>query len=91
MANNLPANVGDVRNLGLIPRLRRSLGVGHGNLLQYPGLENPVDKRAWQAVHGVTRSPTLLTTNISWGSGAGTEGGCLIEIQREGLGLSQGH
>jgi len=49
VANNLPANVGDVRNLGLIPRLRRSLGVGHGNLLQYPGLENPVDKRAWQA------------------------------------------
>ena len=56
MAKNLPASVGDVRNSGSIPGLRRSLGVGHGNLLQYPGLENPVDKRAWQAAfHRVTK------------------------------------
>ena len=32
-------NVGD---LGPIPGLRQSPGVGHGNPLQYPCLENPL-------------------------------------------------
>ena len=36
---NLPA--GDV---GLIPGWGRSPGVGHGNLLQYSCLENPMDR-----------------------------------------------
>ena len=35
-------NVGD---LGLIPGLGRSLGEGHGNLLQYSCLENPYGQR----------------------------------------------
>ena len=45
-------NAGD---LGSIPGLGRSLGEGNGNPLQYPCLENPVDRGAWQAtVHEVT-------------------------------------
>ena len=49
-------NVGD---LGLIPRLGRSPGRGHGNPLQYFFLENPQSTGAWRApVHGVTRSWT---------------------------------
>ena len=61
VAKNLPASVGDVRNSGSIPGLRRSLGVGHGNLLQYPGLENPMDRGAWWAtVLRVTKSQTQL-------------------------------
>ena len=32
---NLPANAGDMRNLGSIPGSGRSSGGGHGNLLQY--------------------------------------------------------
>ena len=39
-------NEGD---LSSIPGLGRSPGEGHGNLLQYSGLENPLDRRAWQA------------------------------------------
>ena len=39
-------NVGD---LGSIPRLGRSAGEGHGNPLQYSGLENPMDREAWWA------------------------------------------
>ena len=39
----LPANAGDTRDTGLIPRLGRSPGVGHGNLLQYSCLQNTVD------------------------------------------------
>ena len=34
---------------GLIPRLGRSPGGGHGNPLQHSCLENPMDRGAWQA------------------------------------------
>ena len=45
-------NVGD---LGSIPGLGRCPGVGHGNPLQYPCLENPMDRGVWQVtVRGVT-------------------------------------
>jgi len=49
-------------DLGLIPRLGRSLGEGNGNPLQYPCLENLVDKGTWwAAVHGVTKSRAQLS------------------------------
>ena len=52
-------NAGD---LGSIPGFRRSLGEGNGNPLQYPCLENPMDRGAWWApVHGVRRSQTWLS------------------------------
>ena len=47
MVKNLPANVGDVRDTGLIPGVRRSPGGRHGNPLQYSYLENPMDRGAW--------------------------------------------
>ena len=46
---NLPANAGDIRDTGLIPGSGRSPGRGRGPPLQYSGLENPVDRGAWQA------------------------------------------
>ena len=56
---NLPANAGDVRNLGLIPGSGRFPGGGHGNLLPYSCLENPMDRGACRAaVHGVTKNQT---------------------------------
>ena len=59
---NLPANAGDVRDMGLIPGLGRSPGGGHGNPLQYSCLKNPVDRGAWQAsVDEVTKSQTQLS------------------------------
>ena len=52
-------NTREVRDVGLIPGLGRSLGGGHGNTLQYSCLENPVDRGAWQAtVHRVAKSWT---------------------------------
>ena len=49
-------NAGDQ---GSIPRLGRSPGEGNGNLLQYSGLENSVDRGAWTAtVHVATKSWT---------------------------------
>ena len=51
-----PARAGDA---GLIPGLARSPGEGNGYPLQYSGLENPIDRGAWQAaVHGVAKSLT---------------------------------
>ena len=46
MVKNPPANAGDVREAGLIPGWGRSPGEGHGNPLQYPCLENPMDRAA---------------------------------------------
>ena len=56
------ANAGDVRDAGLIPGLGRFPGDGHGNPLQYPCLENSMDKGAWWViVHGVIKSRTQLS------------------------------
>ena len=50
-----------LRNVDLIPGSGRSLGGGHGNLLQYSCLENPRGRGAWWAtVHRVARSQTWL-------------------------------
>ena len=52
-------NVGDP---GSIPVLERSSGEGSGNPLQYPCLENPMDRGAWRATrHGVAKSQTRLS------------------------------
>ena len=57
LVKNLPANAGDKRDMGLIPGLGRSPGIGNGKPLQYSRLENPMDRGGWQAaVHGVTKS-----------------------------------
>ena len=63
--NNPPASAGDARNLGLIPRLRRSPGGGNGNPLQYFHLENSMDRGPWWAiVHG--GHTELDATEYAW-------------------------
>ena len=57
MVENHPANAGDARDVGLIPGLGWSPGVGSGNPLQYSCLENSMDRGAWWAtVRGVSWS-----------------------------------
>ena len=57
LVKNTPANVGNVRDAGLIPESGRSPGGGRDNPLQYSYLENPMDTGAWQAtVHRVAKS-----------------------------------
>jgi len=47
----------NMEDLGLIPGLGRSPGEGNGYPLQYSGLENSMDRGAWQVtVHGVAKS-----------------------------------
>ena len=51
---NLPANAGDTGDAGLIPGLGRSPREGNGNPLQFPCLENSMDRGAWQTtVYGI--------------------------------------
>ena len=48
--------------LGSVPGLRTSPGEGNGNPLQYPCLENPMDRGAWQAtVYGIAKSQTQMS------------------------------
>ena len=57
VVKNLSANVGDLRDVGLIPGLGRSPGGRHGNPLQDSCLENSIDRGGWQAVdHAVSKS-----------------------------------
>ena len=52
-------NTGDP---GSIPGLGRSPGEANGNPLQYPCLENLMDRGAWRAaVHGVAKSRAQLS------------------------------
>ena len=56
VVKNLPANAGDIRDMGLIAGSGRSPGGGHSNTLHYSCLENPTDRGAWWAtVHGVSK------------------------------------
>ena len=49
VVKNLPASSGNAGDLGSIPELERSPGVGNGNPLQYICLENSMDRGAWWA------------------------------------------
>ena len=60
-------NAGDQ---GSVPGSGRSPLEGNGNPLQYPSLENPIDRGAWQTVYGadglwVCKSQTWLSTHSS--------------------------
>ena len=59
VVKNPPANARVSGDVGSVPGLGRSLGVGNGNLLQYACLENSMDRGTWWAtVHGVSKSWT---------------------------------
>ena len=62
VVKNLPANAGNIRDIGSIPGSEKSLGGGHGDPLQCSCLETPMDGRAWWATaHGVAKSWTQLS------------------------------
>ena len=63
MVKNLPANAGDVRDMGSVSGLGRSPEGGNGTPLQYSCLGNPMDRGAWQGMaHRVAGSDTTKAT-----------------------------
>ena len=59
VVKNLPANVGDIRDMGLIPASGRSPGGKHSYLFQCSCPENPKNRGAWMTtVHNVAKSQT---------------------------------
>ena len=59
LVKNPSVNEGDTGDMGLIPGLGRSPGVGKGNPFQYSCLEDCMNRGAWQAiVHGVAKRLT---------------------------------
>ena len=63
VVKNPPVNAGDIRDMGSIPGLGKSLGGGHCNSLQYSCLESTMHRGAWKAViHGAAKSWTSLST-----------------------------
>ena len=62
MVKESTCNARDQGAMGSIPGLGRTPGEGNGNPLQHSGLENPMDRGAWQAtIHGVAKSQTQLS------------------------------
>ena len=63
MVKNLPANGGDIGDVGSIPGSERSLGLGNGNPFQYSFLEKSMDRGPWRpAVPGVTKNWTRVSS-----------------------------
>ena len=61
VVKNAPANAQDIRDMGSVSGSGKSPGGGHGNILQYSSLENPMDRGAWQAtVHRVSKNQARL-------------------------------
>ena len=61
VVKSLPADAGDIRDAGSIPRSGPSRA-GHGSPLQYSQLENPMDRGAWWASR--TRLKRLSTQRV---------------------------
>ena len=62
VVKNPLANAGDTRDMGSIPGWGRSPGGGHGDLLQYSCLENPMDRGVWRAAVHTLATPCPLNT-----------------------------
>ena len=64
MTQTAPGNAGDKRDVGSVPELGGSPGVGCGNPLQYSWLENPMDREAKLEFMGLQRVKTRLGMHI---------------------------
>ena len=74
VVKNQTANAGDIRGMGSIPGLGRSPGEENGSPLQYPHLENPMDRGARAIVHRLEQSCThLKRLSTAWQDVRGSE------------------
>ena len=61
VVKNLPANAGDIRDMGSVPGWGRSPGGGHSNPFQYSCLENATDKEPGRPQSIGSQSQTRLS------------------------------
>ena len=88
MVKNLHANARDTRDKGFIPGLGKSLGVGDDNPLQCSCLEHSKGRGAgWTAIHGVTKSQTLLSMQTPTWSTMNCQTDNLFMITKKAMGL----
>ena len=74
VVKNLPANLGDIRDVGFIPGLGRSLGEENSTTCRYSCLKESSGRGTWQAtVHGAAKSWTLLSPWAPAAVGPSTE------------------
>ena len=74
VVKNPPSNAGDARDMGSITGSGISHGEGNDTPLQYPCLENPINRGAWwTTIHGVLKEADA------------TMHACIV-VTREGLG-----
>ena len=66
MGKEPACNVGDAKDVGSILGLGRSPGGGHGNLLQYSCLGNPLDRGAWWATVRVSKELDKTATTTTY-------------------------
>ena len=70
MAKNLPADAGDIGDVGLVPGPGRFPGEGNGKSLQYSCLGNTEDGEAkTTTAHGVTKESDSTLLNNNKGNG----------------------
>ena len=55
--SDVKASAYNAEDPGSVPGLGRSSGEGNSNLLEYSGLESPMDKRVWQSM-GLQKNQT---------------------------------
>ena len=71
MAKNLPSSAGDAGDVGSIPGLGRSPGIGNANPLHYSFLEISMDWGAWRATQFMgLQSQAPLSTGTDTRSGS---------------------
>jgi len=62
VVKNPPVNARDSGDGGSVPGSGRSPGIGNSNPFQYSGLENTMNRGAWQVrVHGFAKNQTKLS------------------------------
>ena len=65
MVKNLPANAGDLRDMGAIPRWGRSHGVGNGNPFPYSCLEKSHGQRSLAGYSPWSHKESDMTEHLS--------------------------
>ena len=88
MVKNLPADAAVIRDVGLITGSVRSPGGGNSNPIQYPCLENPMDRLSYFPFtfhfHALEKEMATHSSVLAWRiPGTGEPGGLSMGSHRD--------